>query len=142
MKFFTRVKTKLTPDELKARKKDRLLLFLSGVLFGCSFSPFPVPFQLLLLFGLIPYLFVIEKKKSLLDINRSTYLFAFTFSLITLYWVGSWQKNADPFLMISGVLLAFVNPVFFLIPSTLYFYSRKVVSEKLAIYLLPLFWVT
>ncbi|MDP4117426.1 MAG: apolipoprotein N-acyltransferase, partial [Bacteroidota bacterium] len=108
----------------------------------CSFSPFPVPFQLLLLFGLIPYLFVIEKKKSLLDINRSTYLFAFTFSLITLYWVGSWQKNADPFLMISGVLLAFVNPVFFLIPSTLYFYSRKVVSEKLAIYLLPLFWVT
>lgn len=142
MKLFKRIKHNLTPEELRKGRKDRLMLILSGVLCGLSFSPFPVPFQLLLLFGLTPLLTVIEKKKTLLEINRAVYLFAFVFSLITLYWVGSWQANADPFLMVSGVLLAFVNPVFFLIPATLYFYSRKIISEKFALYLLPVFWVT
>ena len=142
MTLFKKLKQKHSPDELKTLRKNRLMLILSGVLCALSFSPSPVPFQLLLLFGLTPLLSVIEKKKTLLEINRSVYLFAFVFSLITLYWVGSWQPNADPFLMISGVLLVFVNPVFFLIPSTLYYYSRKVISEKFAIYLLPVFWVT
>jgi apolipoprotein N-acyltransferase len=90
----------------------------------------------------IPYFGVIEKKKSLLEINRASYLVFFVFCFITLYWVGSWQKSADPFLMISGVLLLFFNPLVLLIPSTLYYFSLKIFPRKAAIYFFPLFWVT
>ncbi len=132
----------LTPEQKKIKNKERLLLILSGILLGISFPPFPFPFQLLMFFGLVPYFYVIEKKTTLIDINRSSYLAFFVFSLITLYWVGSWQKGADPFLMISGVLLIFVNPLFLLIPSTIYYFSRKIFPGKTALYFFPLFWVT
>jgi len=52
-------------------------------------------------------------------------LTAFVFNVITIYWVGSWQKQADPFLMISGGLLLFANPLFFLIPSTLLYFAGR-----------------
>jgi apolipoprotein N-acyltransferase len=132
----------LSPDQKKNKNKERLLLIISGILLGISFPPFPFPFQLLMFFGLSPYFYVIEKKTKLIDINRSSYLTFFILSLITLYWVGSWQKNADPFLMISGVLLIFVNPLFLLIPSTLFYFFRKIFPGKSALYLFPLFWVT
>ena len=132
----------LTPEQKKIKNKERLLLVSSGILLGISFPPFPFPFQLFMFFGLIPYFYVIEKKASLIDINRSSYLAFFVFGLITLYWVGSWQKNADPFLMISGVLLLFVNPLFLLIPSTLYYFSRRIFPKEITLFLFPIFWVT
>ncbi len=143
MKFpFRKGKLILTPEEKKRRNKDRILLILSGILLGISFPPFPFPFQIFMLVGLIPYFYVIERKETLGDLNRATYLTAFVFGLITIYWVGSWQKEADPFLMISGGLLLFVNPVFFLIPSTLLYFSRKIFKSNISIYFFPLFWVT
>jgi len=131
LKFnFLNRKQKLTKEAKKARNRERLFLVFSGILLGISFPPFPFPFQLLMFAGLIPYFYVIEKKERLLDINRYTYLMAFVFCFITLYWVGSWQAKADPFLMISGVLLIFINPIFFLIPSTLYYFSRRIFPPK------------
>lgn len=131
----------LSDIEKRTRNKDRLLLILSGVLLAASFPPVPFPAPILLFGGLIPYLFVIERKEKLIEINRSTYLMAFVFCLLTLFWVGSWQKESDPFLMISGTLLIFVNPVFFLIPSTLLYYSRQIIQRKYSLYLLPIFYV-
>lgn len=140
MKLFH--KSALTLKEKKERRKDRLLLILSGILMGISFPPFPFPFQLFMLAGLVPFLMVLEKRERLVDLNRASYLMSFVFSLITLYWVGSWQKEADPFLMISGGLLIFVNPVFFMIPTTLLYFCRNVFNKKTALYFFPLFWVT
>ncbi len=143
MKLFSRKnKTVLSSEEKTERTRHRLLLVLSGLMLGLSFPPFPFPFQLLMFFGLVPYFFVIDRRKSLGDINRATYLMGFVFTVITLYWVGSWQKEADPFLMISGVLLMFVNPVFFLIPSTLLYFSKKVFPSKDTLFLFPFFWIT
>jgi len=130
----------LPPEEKKERNKQRLLLMLSGIMMGLSFPP--VPFPLLMFFGLIPYFYVIEKKDSLIDINRSTYLMAFFFSLFSVYWVGAWQVGKDPFLMIAGGLLMFINPVFFLIPSTLLYFARSVIGKKASLFLFPIFWVT
>ena len=129
-------------EEKKTKNKERLLLILSGILLGISFPPFPFPFTLLMFVGLVPYLKVMEKKETLLDINRSTYLMAFVFSLITIYWIGSWQKESDPFLMISGALLLFVNPAQLLIPSTLYYFTKRLFKRNIALYVFPLFWVT
>lgn len=141
-KFFRKSKLLLTEEEKKLRRKDRLLLILSGIFLGLSFPPFPFPFTILMLIGLVPYFIVIERRKKLIEVNSATYLMAFIFGLITIYWVGSWQKEADPFLMISGALLLFVNPVFFLIPSTLLYFARKVFPARITLFLFPLFWVT
>jgi len=132
----------VTDEEKKHRKKDRLLLILSGIFLGVSFPPFPFPLTTLMLIGLIPYFIVIERRGKLLEINSATYLMAFVFGLLTIYWVGSWQKESDPFLLISGALLLFVNPVFFLIPSTLLYYSRRIFPAWVTLFLFPLFWVS
>ena len=132
----------LSSEEIKERRKDKFLLLLSGAAMGLGFPPFPFPFTLLLFFGLVPYFYVLEKRKTLAEINKATYLAFWLFNLITLYWVGSWQKEADPFLMISGAVLVFFNPILFLIPSTLYYTFKKTFSSRYALLFFPLFWVT
>ncbi len=141
MKLF---KNKLarSAEEKSRLRKEWFLLFLSGVLLGISFPPFPFPFTILIFFALVPYLYVVEKRQTLGEKNRATYLTFFVFSVITLYWVGSWQKQADPFLMIAGGTLLFVNPLFFLIPSTLQYFVKKIFPKREVIFFFPLFWVT
>lgn len=139
MKFL--IKKQILPEEKEKRNKDRFLLILSGVLLGLSFPPMPIPFPFLIFISLIPYFYVINKREKLSEINRATYLTAFVFCLLTIYWVGSWQPSADTFLMISGFLLLFLNPLFFLIPSTLYYFALKLKGRNFAFYTLPVFWV-
>lgn len=139
--IFEQNRPQIFEEEKKQRFRDRMLLILSGLLFALSYPPVPFPAPIVMFFAMVPYLIVIENKQKLIDINRATYLMAFVFCLLTLYWVGSWQKAADPFLMISGVLLVFVNPVFFLIPSTLLYFTRQIFHPKSALYFLPLFYV-
>ena len=128
-----------TPEQKKQNKRELFLGLISGIMLGISFPPIPFPY--LLFFGLIPYLIVIEKRSSLAEINRFTYFTIFFFNIITLYWVGSWTPDADPFLMIAGSILMFFNPLVFLIPSTLYYFSRKFINKKIALLLLPWFWL-
>lgn len=127
-----------SPEEAKRNRKHLLLGLLSGLLLGLSFPP--IPLFLLSFIALIPYFYVIEQKKSLSEINRFTYAAMFIFNLITLYWVGSWTKEADTYLMISGSVLMFFNPLLFLIPSSLYYFSRKIFNHKISLFLFPLYW--
>ena len=127
-------------DEKKKSRKELLLGVFSGILLGISFPPFPL--YPLLFVALIPYFVILEKRDSLASINRFTYATIFVYNLIALYWVGSWQPETDPFLMIAGIALLFFNPIVFLIPSTLYYLARKTFGKRIALYLLPLFWGT
>ncbi|MFH0736814.1 MAG: apolipoprotein N-acyltransferase [bacterium] len=113
---------------------------LSGMLLGFSYPPIPFPF--FIFFAFIPYLFELEKRESLVSINRLTYTFAFVLNVITLYWVGSWTKQADFFLMLSGGILLFFNPILYLIPSTIYYLTKKFFNKKTALLLFPVFWIT
>jgi len=138
MNFLKRYKSVLTPDQRKERKKLLILSLLSGLLIGISFPPIPLPY---LMFGaLIPYFIVIDSKKTLGEINRFTYAFAFVFTIISIYWVGSWTSEADPFLMISGAMLMFYNPLMLLIPSTLFYFTKKKFGDKIPFLLFPFFW--
>ncbi len=128
-----------TPEQRKKNKIELLLGLLSGILLALSFPPVPLTF--LIFIGFVPYLFVIEKRKTLAEVNRFTYFTIFFFNLGTIYWVGSWTKDADPFLMLSGSILMFFNPITFLIPSTLYYLSRKYINKNYALFLLPWFWL-
>jgi apolipoprotein N-acyltransferase len=132
-------KTALTKAQKKERRKDRFLLMLSGALMGLSFPP--VPFPLFMFFGLAPYLSVIEKREKLREVNFATYLMAFVFTLVSVYWVGGWQVGKDEFLMIGGALLMFINPLFFLIASTLLYFSRGVFKKTASLFLFPIYWV-
>lgn len=141
LKIFSKKEHK-TPEQKKEIRNDRILIILSGILIGISFTPFPMPFPLFLFFAFIPYFFVVEKRQTLLRINQGNYLLVLILSIVTIYWVGSWQSQADPFLMMGGGVLIFFYPVVFLIPSTLYYLSSKVFKNKFIIWLFPLFWVT
>ncbi|MBX3009103.1 MAG: apolipoprotein N-acyltransferase [Melioribacteraceae bacterium] len=123
---------------MKVIKKDWLLAVFSGVILGLSYPPFPFPF--LSFTALVPFFIVIEKRESISSINRISYIMFFSFTIVTLYWVGSWTAEADPFLMISGVALMFVNPFLYLIITTMYGLARKVFGKKYSIYFIPLFW--
>jgi len=125
-------KSHKTPDEKKKIKKERLLLILSGVLLGISFPPFPFPFVLLSFVGFIPYLIVLRNRQTLAEMNRATYLMAFVFCVVTVYWVGSWQAEADPFLMMGGGAMLLALPAVMIIPSTLYYLSIKVFKVKIS----------
>ncbi|MDT3697592.1 MAG: apolipoprotein N-acyltransferase [Ignavibacterium sp.] len=143
MKLFNRKnKIELSAEEKKIRKRERYLLILSGLMFGISFTPFPFPFTLFLFIAFVPFFFVVTKRQSLADVNKASYLTFFAMSITTIYWVGSWQSKADPFLMLSGVVLVFFLPCVMLINSSLYFLSRKVFKKDLSLYFFPMFWVT
>jgi apolipoprotein N-acyltransferase len=133
---------KLSESEKSSLRKERLLLILSGILTGISFTPFPFPFTLLLFFSFIPYFFVIEKRNTLVGINKASYLMFFVLSLITIYWVGSWQSKADPFLMIGGGVLIFFYPVVLLINSSVFYFSQKIFGKEKSLWIFPLIWVT
>ncbi|NNJ51877.1 MAG: apolipoprotein N-acyltransferase [Ignavibacteriaceae bacterium] len=131
-----------SPEEKKRLKNDWLLLILSGILLGLAFPPLPFPFTLLIFIGLIPYFIVIQQRTTLASISRATFLFSFVFSIITIYWVGSWSSEADPFLMMAGAALLFAYPCVLLIPSTLYYLTKKVFPKFDALWLFPIFWIT
>lgn len=131
---------KLNIDLKRERRKELLLALISGIMFGLAFPP--LPFFPLLFAALIPYFIVIEKRKTLASINRITYFTFFIYTIISGYWVGSWQPEADVFLMIAGSALLFFNPILFLIPSSLYYLAFKSFGRKTALLLFPLFWVT
>lgn len=131
---------KLKVDLKRERRKDLLLALISGIMFALSFPP--LPFFPLLFAALIPYFIIIEKRKSLASINRITYFTFFIYTIISGYWVGSWQPEADVFLMIAGSALLFFNPILFLIPSSLFYLAFKSFGRKTALLLFPLFWVT
>lgn len=128
-----------TKDQKKKKRAETGLALASGLMLGLAFPP--SPFYILIFFALIPYFYVLEKRDSLAAINKITYVMAFIYNIITLYWVGSWQPDTDPFLMIAGVTLLFFNPIIFLIPSTLYYFAKKSFNKRFALFLFPLFWV-
>ena len=142
MKLLSKYRIPKTEEEKKKFNKERILLILSGILIGISFPPFPFPFTLLIFVGFVPYLYVLMQRKTLAEINRATFLMAFVLTVITVYWVGSWQSEADPFLMMGGGALLFALPCVLLIPTTLYYLSVKVFKPQVAFWLFPLFWVT
>lgn len=137
MKLFKR--TPKTPEEKSKLWHDRKYLMLSGVLFALGFSPIPLPITLF--FALIPFLKVIETRNTLAEVNRASFLMSFTASIFALYWVGGYTEGKDPFLMIGGLLLFFINTIAFLIPTTLYYIVRKNFKSTIAFLLFPFFWV-
>ena len=139
MKFKLFKKSELSVEQKEKRKRERYLLIMSAIFLALGFPPSPFPLTLFV--ALVPYLIVISERKTLAEINKATFLMTFTFSVLSLYWVGAFTLAKDPFLMIGGFLLFFINPVPFLIASSLYYFWRKYISSKTVLFVFPLFWL-
>lgn len=127
--------------KLKINKRESGLLVLSGLMLGISFPPIPTWF--FSLFAFLPFFIVLEKRESLAAINRAAYQMNFVFALITLYWVGGFfQGGSDKFLAIGGTVLLFFNPCVMLIPTTIFYLSKKRFGFDKSIWSFPFFWVT
>ena len=116
-----------------------VICVVSGILIGISYPPIPFPYFIFIAF--VPYFYVLNNTDQLIKRVHFSYITFFVFNLITFYWVGSWTKEADPFLMISGGLLLFVNPALYLIPVFLHHYALRTIGKKGALFLFPFFWV-
>jgi apolipoprotein N-acyltransferase len=115
-----------------------LLLVLSGVILGLAYPPNPI--GLFGSVGLVPLLLALERADSWRKLLRWSYLSLLIFSALSSWWIGSWQAKADPFLMISCVLLVLVHPLFFMVPLVAYRWVRLRRGRFFALAFLPFLW--
>ncbi len=119
--------------------KYRLMLFsLGGAMLSLAFPPFPTWF--LAFFAFIPIIIAFENS------NKKLFLFSYiTFFIYhggTNWWISSWQPNADPFLIASGLAVWIVQPLLFTIPIFIQNYFNRKLGFQRAIWLFPFVWVS
>jgi apolipoprotein N-acyltransferase len=126
-----------------SKSKRRLLLILSGVLLGLSYPPFGIIGGFCAFFALVPLLIALEDTMRLRNAFARGYLAMFVLTLAATYWVGGWkgQGEVDPFLMISGIALDFIHPLFLIIPILLYDAMRRKFGRISALVALPIIWI-
>ncbi len=112
-----------------------LLAFSTGVLLSLSFPPLKSGFFATV--GFVPLLFLIDKLKNYKQLFLYSYLSFFFFNLFTLYWVGGWSKEADPFLMVGCVLLILFHPVLFFLPMWFYMFVKRNIGDVVNLVVFP-----
>jgi len=113
-----------------------LFACLSGVLLALSFPPIPMPF--LAFVALVPLLFVLNN--SLLTKKKQYFLVYLTFFIYhigSLWWISSWTRDTDIFLLFAGLALDFLHPIFFFVPFAIYFWFQRKFSNRVALILFP-----
>ena len=130
-----------SPIETNYDRRTNISLALStGVLFGCSFPPFPL--GILASVSLVPLLLAIERLHSLRAQFLYSYISFFAASCIALYWVGGFTHGKDPFLMMAGGLVLLWEPVFFGVIVLTYAFVRRNFGLVVGLLSLPFIWVT
>ncbi|MES2766304.1 MAG: apolipoprotein N-acyltransferase [Bacteroidota bacterium] len=119
-------------------KNIYLPAIISGILLGISYPPFPL--GILAFIGFIPLLKALENPRTIGQTLRILYLAFFIYHGIANWWVGSWQPEADPYLVASGVALAIGHPVFFMIPIAAYLFLKGKFGRERALWSLPFLW--
>jgi apolipoprotein N-acyltransferase len=115
---------------------------LSGTMLGFAFPPFNL--GLIGYVALLPLFLLIEQlvQEKISGIITYLYVTYFLYQGIANWWVGSWQKESDPFLMIAGIALQIGHPFFLMLPFIVYFYVRKRINHRFIVFTLPLFYVS
>ncbi len=126
---------------LQASSKFNLFLaFLTAVLLGISFPPFPV--GVIACVGFVPFIFLTERIERFGRFFRYSYFTFFIFCVITLYWVAGLTHMKDPYLMLAGGALLLFQPLYFTLPASIYFVVQKRFPGGWGIVSFPFIWVT
>jgi apolipoprotein N-acyltransferase len=124
----------------RATQTNRILALSTGVLFGCSFPPFPL--GVLACVSLVPLLLLIERLGSLRKQILYSYISFFIASCIALYWIGGFTHAKDPYLMLAGGLVLVWEPFFFSLIVLAYLAIRRNYGLTAGLVALPFVWVT
>lgn len=117
-----------------------LLALFSGLLLSIGFPPLPLGF--LAFIGFIPLLIALERARKKTITFALSYCCFFIFHTASNWWISSWQKDTDPYLMAAGLALCFIHPFFFTIPLIGYDYIAKKLGRYAALYSLPILWTS
>jgi apolipoprotein N-acyltransferase len=121
---------------------NSLLLTLSGVLLGIGFAPSHL--GALAYLGFIPLLIVLEKgiaqNTGIMRTLGRLYWTFFVFHGASNWWVSSWQREADPYLMVAGLALWLGHPFFFAVPMLAYRSIHRHFGRGIALAALPFCW--
>ncbi len=117
--------------------KKRLMLAAStGILMALAFPPMPLFF--LIFFAFIPLFTALEKERNYKYLL--VYIAFFAYHAGTQWWISSWQEHTDPYLFVSGIVVAILHPLFFLAPFAVYFILRKYIGQNIALWFFPVVW--
>jgi apolipoprotein N-acyltransferase len=117
------------------QKKDLLYAVISGILLALSFPP--LPFNFFAFVGFVPLLFVLYKKEIYQNRYFLIYITFFIYHTGANWWISSWSKETDPYLLISGLALDFFHPFFFFLPFWLFFTIKKRIGSNVALFAFP-----
>jgi len=128
---------------LKFNKRFFLPIVISGLFYGLSFPPINLFF--LIFFSLAILIDIVLKSEKLKHVIFRTYLVFLVAGLIGISWISlsGVREGADPFLIIGGILIMLIYPVFFVFPMILFFYIKKNLSGKnilLSLISFPVLW--
>jgi apolipoprotein N-acyltransferase len=126
-------------EERRRRRLYALLCVASGLLLGFAFPPSPL--YSLAYVGLVPFLFLFERLEKIGSLLRYSYLMLFVFHAVTIYWVGGFTHLRDQYLLLSGVGLLAVHPMFYWIPLLAAYFIRKRLGKTAWLVAFPLLWV-
>ena len=136
---FTKINSALELKKKKIFNEKFLLSFTTGILLSLSFPPLKTGFFATV--GFVPLLFLIDKIENYKQLFLYSYLSFFFFNLFTLYWVGGWSKEADPFLMVGCVLLILFHPILFFLPIWFYMFVKRKIGGKVHLFIFPFVYV-
>ena len=109
---------------------------ISAVLMGVSQQPWG--FGFLAWFSLVPFIFSIEKQKSLKGIIKQSFIWSFLYHLIFFFWISDnigLDSQVLRYLIMLLVVLVLTLNIFLIY--TMYYYFRKKFKLFNSIYLLP-----
>jgi apolipoprotein N-acyltransferase len=115
------------------------LVFLGGLMLAAGFAPLGL--SLLSFVGFLPLLVALERTATKKQTIAVLYVFFFAFHGLGNWWVSSWQPNADPYLMASGIALWLGHPFFLMVPFVGYRIIRRKLGLGAAVWSLPFLWV-
>ncbi|CAN5641661.1 apolipoprotein N-acyltransferase [soil metagenome] len=112
-------------DSTGKKIKPLWLSIFSGLLLGFSFPPFN--FYITVFAGLVIFLHVIDETVTFKSYFRRAYVVFFVCDLIAVSWLiySGLRENADIFLCISGILVQFFHPLFYVIPISLFHFVQR-----------------
>ncbi|MCB0727788.1 MAG: apolipoprotein N-acyltransferase [Ignavibacteriae bacterium] len=108
-----------------SNKKLFLPILLAGIFYSVSFPP--IDLYYLICFSFVLLIDIIIYSRSIKQAVFRSYSVFFIASLIGVSWIGlsGMRENADKFLIAGGIFVVFVYPLFFVLPSVLFYLLNK-----------------
>ena len=131
--------------KLKSRNPKIIVLsVLSGILMALAFPP--IDMSMLYFPGVAVLIFMIFKSENYKQLFVRSYTAFLVFELIAGSWIAlsGIKEDADKFLILAGILVMIIQPLFFLVPVfVFYFFRKNVLKNKydiLKLFAFPFIW--